>query len=384
VHPASRLRDLFLLDPSVIFLNHGSFGAVPRPVFEEQERLRRELEAEPVLFLARGLDERLDAVRSAVAGLVGADDVAGLVLVPNTTTGLGAVAASIELGPGDEIVLTSHEYGATVLLWQEVARLTGAVIRVAALPEPAGSADGIVAAVAREITERTRVLCFSHITSLSAITLPVARLCDEARRLGIVSIVDGAHAPGQIPLALDSIGADVYVGNLHKWVCSPRGTAFVHARPELRATVRAPVVSWGWSWDGPAAFADRYRWQGTFDPTAYLSFPAALAFRQEHDWPAVIAGCRERLERTVSQLEARLGGVPAAGADLRAPQLAAVHLDLGGLEPASVQRLLWKRHRIEVPVERIGSFTVVRVSVQGYTSDEDCLALVDALAGLLA
>jgi isopenicillin-N epimerase len=380
----SRLRELFLLDPSVVFLNHGSFGAVPRPVFEEQERLRRELEAEPVLFLARGLDERLDAVRAAVAGLVGVDDVAGLVLVPNTTTGLGAVAASIELGPGDEIVLTSHEYGATVLLWQEVARLTGAVIRVAALPEPAGSADEVVAAIGREITERTRVLFCSHITSLSALTLPVQRLCTEARRLGILSVVDGAHAPGQIPLELDAIGADVYVGNLHKWVGSPRGTAFVSARPEIRASVRAPVVSWGWSWNGPDAFADRYRWQGTFDPTAYLSIPAALAFRQEHDWPAVIAGCRQRLERTVSQLEARLGGVPAAAADLRAPQLAAVHLDLGGREPVSVQRSLWEQHRIEVPVERIGALTVVRASVQGYTSDEDCLALVEALAGLLA
>lgn len=379
-----QLRELFLLDPSVIFLNHGSFGAVPRPVFEEQERLRRELEAEPVLFLARGLDERLDAVRAAVARLVGVHDVQGLVLVPNTTTGLGAVAASIELGPGDEIVLTSHEYGATVLLWQEVARLTGAVLRFASLPEPAGSEDEIVAAIAGVVTERTRVLFCSHITSLSAITLPVARLCAEARRLGIVSIVDGAHAPGQLPLALDSIGADVYVGNLHKWVCCSRGTAFVHARPEIRASVRAPVVSWGWSWDGPDAFVSRHRWQGTFDPTAYLSIPAALAFRDEHDWPDVIAGCRERLERTVSELERGLGGVPAASAALRAPQLAAVHLDLGGREPADVQRLLWERHRIEVPVERIGGLTVVRFSVQGYTSDADCRALVDALAALRA
>jgi isopenicillin-N epimerase len=378
------LRELFLLDPAVIFLNHGSFGAVPRPVFEEQERLRRELEAEPVLFLARGLDERLDAVRAAVAGLVGVSDVEGLVLVPNTTTGLGAVAASIELGPGDEIVLTSHEYGATVLLWREVARLTGAVIRVADLPEPAGSEEEIVGAIAAQLSERTRVLFCSHITSLSAITLPVQRLCAEARRLGILSIVDGAHAPGQIPLELDSIAADVYVGNMHKWVGSPRGTAFVAARPEVRASVRAPVVSWGWSWDGPAAFADRYRWQGTFDPTAYLSIPAALAFRQEHDWHAVIAGCWERLERTVSQLEARLGGIPAAAAALRAPQLASVHLDLGGREPASVQAELWERHRIEVPVERIGRLTIVRPSVQGYTSHEDCAALVDALATILA
>jgi len=222
----------------------------------------------------------------------------------------------------------------------------------------------------------------SHITSVSAIALPVARRCAEARRLGILSIVDGAHAPGQVSLDLDAIGADVYVGNLHKWVCSPRGTAFVHARPELRASIRAPVVSWGWSWDGPEAFVERYRWQGTFDATAYLSIPAALSFRAKHDWPAVIAGCRGRLERTVAELESTLGGVPAAAVELRAPQLAAVHLDLGDREPGDVQRLLWERHRIEVPVERIGTLTVVRVSVQGYTSGDDCRALVDALAAL--
>jgi len=250
------------------------------------------------------------------------------------------------------------------------------------MPEPASSGEEIVAAVASVVTPRTRVLFVSHITSLSAIVLPVARLCADARRLGILSIVDGAHAPGQIPLDVDATGADVYVGNLHKWVCSPRGTAFVHARAEIRARIRAPVVSWGWSWDGPAAFQSRYRWQGTFDPTALLAVPAAIAFRREHAWETVIESCRERLERLVSELESRLRGVPAAAPELRAPQLAAVHLDLGGREPAEVQRLLWERHQIEVPVERIGGLTVVRVSVQGYVSDDDCCALVDALTSL--
>jgi isopenicillin-N epimerase len=379
---AAAFRELFLLDPDVVFLNHGSFGAVPRPVFEEQERLRRELEAEPVLFLARRLDERLAAVRDAVGGLVQADPD-DLGLVPNTTTALNAVALSLDLGPGDEIVTTSHEYGAMAILWDEVSRLTGAVVRPASLPEPLASADGVVDAVESVLTERTRVLFCSHVTSLSAAVLPIARLCAVARARGIVSIVDGAHAPGQLELDVGAIGADIYAGNLHKWACSPRGSAFVHVRPELQDRIRGPVVSWNWTWDGPQAFRGRYGWPGTVDPTSYLAVPAALAFQLEHAWPDVVADCRGRLERVVAALVDRLGGVPAAAPELRAPQFASIHLDLGGREPAEVQRALWDGYRIEVPVERIGSLTVVRPSVQAYVTDEDCAALVEALAEIL-
>ena len=379
---ATQFRSLFLLDPDVVFLNHGSFGAVPRPVFEEQERLRRELEAEPVLFLARRLEERLAAVREEVGALVHAnpDDLG---LIPNTTTALNAVALSLDLGPGDEVVTTTHEYGAMAILWDEVSRLTGATVRPAALPEPIGSADEIAEAVEGMLTERTRVLFCSHITSLGATVLPVERLCAEARGRGIVSVVDGAHAPGQLEIDLGAIGADVYAGNLHKWALSPRGSAFVHVRPELQERIRGPVVSWNWTWEGPDAFRGRFGWPGTVDPTSYLAVPTALGFQREHAWPDVVAACRVRLERTIAALVTELDGMPAAAPDLRAPQFASVHLDLGGREPAAVQRALWDGYRIEVPVERIGSLTVVRPSVQAYTTDDDCRALVDALGEVL-
>lgn len=375
-------RELFLLDPEVVFLNHGSFGAVPRPVFEEQERLRKELEAEPVLFLARRLEERLASARQVVGSLVRADPD-DLALVPNTTTALNAVALSLDLEPGDEIVTTTHEYGAMRILWDEVSRLTGATVRPAVLPEPAASADDVVAAVGAALGERTRVLFCSHITSLSAAVLPVARLCAEARSRGIVSVVDGAHAPGQLDLDLDAVGADVYAGNLHKWAFSPRGSAFVHVRPELQERIRGPVVSWNWTWDGPDAFRGRFGWPGTVDPTSYLAAPAGLAFQREHDWPSVVAACRERLEHTITALADTLDGIPAAAPELRAPQFASIHLDLGGREPDDVQRALWDGYRIEVPVERIGSLTVVRPSVQAYVTDDDCRALVDALVEIL-
>ena len=268
---AEQFRELFMLDPEVTYLNHGSFGAVPRPVFEAQNELRRELELEPVLFLARKLPTRLARVRQSVARFVGAASGDDIGLVPNVTTGLNAVARSIELRRGDEILLTDHEYGAKRILWDEVASLVGAKIVVAPLPRPALSEDGLFDAVAARFTSRTRVLFVSHITSLSALVLPVARLSALAREHGALSIVDGAHGPGQVDLDLPSIGCDIYAGNLHKWVCAPRGSAFVWAEPDAQSWIRGPVVSWNWSWSGPDAFQGRFGWGGTTDPTALLS-----------------------------------------------------------------------------------------------------------------
>ena len=203
---AEAFRDLFMLDPEVAFLNHGSFGAVPRPVFEFQTELRRELEREPVLFLARRLEGRLAKVRESIARYVNAESGDALGLVPNVTTGLNAVARSVELGRGDEILLTDHEYGAKRIMWEEVAARAGARIVVARLPRPALTGNDLFDAVAARLTPRTRILFVSHITSLSTLQLPVAQLCALARERGVTSVVDGAHAPGQIDLDVPAIG----------------------------------------------------------------------------------------------------------------------------------------------------------------------------------
>src|SRR4051794_36630555 len=317
---AEQFRELFMLDPEVTYLNHGSFGAVPRTVFEAQNQLRRELELEPVRFLARNLPARLTRVRQSIARFVGAsgDDIG---LVPNVTTGLNAVARSIELRPGDEILVTDHEYGAKRILWDEIASLAGARIVVTPLPRPALNEDALFDAVAAGFTSRTRVLFLSHITSPSALVLPVARLSAVAREHGALSIVDGAHGPGQVDLDLPSIGCDIYAGNLHKWVCAPRGSAFVWATPGAQSWIRGPVVSWDWSWSGPGAFQGRFGWGGTTDPTALLSVPAALGFQREHAWGQVRRRCRRLALATMEALETEVGAVPLAVAGLRAPQM---------------------------------------------------------------
>jgi isopenicillin-N epimerase len=374
---AEQFRELFLLDPEVTYLNHGSFGALPRPVFEAQNELRFELELEPVLFLVRKLPARLARVRQSVARFVRAASGDDIGLVPNVTTGLNAVARSIGLSRGDEILVTDHEYGAKRILWDEIASLAGAKIVVAPLPRPAQSEDDLFDAVAARFTPRTRVLFVSHITSLSALVLPVARLSALAREHGVLSIVDGAHGPGQVDLDLPSIGCDIYAGNLHKWVCAPRGSAFVWATPEAQSWLRGPVVSWDWSWSGPGAFQGRFGWAGTTDPTALLSVPAAFRFQREHAWRQVRGRCRLLALATVEALETEVGAVPLAAAGLRAPQMSSFSIPCPN--PDDVRRYLWQRHRIEIPGEKFYDLSLLRLSVQAYTREVDCERLVEAL-----
>jgi isopenicillin-N epimerase len=273
------------------------------------------------------------------------------------TTGLNAVARSIELRRGDEILLTDHEYGAKRILWDEVAARAGAKVVVATLPRPALGEDELFDAVAARFTARTRVLFVSHITSLSALVLPVARLSALARERSVVSIVDGAHAPGQVDLDLPAIGCDIYAGNLHKWVCAPRGSAFVWATAESQTWLRGPVVSWDWSWSGPEAFQGRFGWSGTTDPTALLSVPAAFRFQREHAWRQVRRRCNVSRSRPWPRSRPRPCD-PARRRRVRAPQMASFSIPCA--DPAGVQRHLWRRHRIEIPGEMLYDLSLLR------------------------
>jgi isopenicillin-N epimerase len=262
-------------------------------------------------------------------------------------------------------------------MWEEVAARAGAKVVVAQLPRPALTEDEIFDAIAARVTRRTRVLFVSHITSLSALVLPVARLCALARESGAVSVVDGAHAPGQIDLDVPAVGADVYAGNLHKWVCAPRGSAFVWATPGAQSWIRGPVISWEWSWSGPHAFQGRFGWGGTTDPTALLSVPEAFRFQRRHSWPQVRRRCHRLALATIEALEAEAGAIPLAAPLLRSPQMMAFSIPRA--DPVRVQRYLWQRHRIEIPGETFHDLALFRISVQAYTRDEDCERLVEAL-----
>ena len=377
------MRDLFLLRPGVVYLNHGSFGACPRPVFDRYQAWQRELEAEPVEFLGRRFAELMRAARESLAAFVGADPD-DLVFVPNATTGLNSVVRSLRLEPGDEVLATDHEYGALDRTWTFICEKRGARYVRRLLPLPIASAEEILDAVWSGVSDRTTVLFLSHVTSTTAVVLPVAELVRRARERGIVTVIDGAHAPGQIPLDLAALGADFYAGNCHKWMNAPKGSAFLYARRAMQPLLEPLVVSWGWRSDrpGPSRFVDEYEWQGTRDIAAYLTVPAAIEFMHEHDWPAVQRACHDLARAGRDRINAvtRLAPLTPAG-DGWFGQMATVALP--PCDHEALQRRLFDEFTIEIPTFSWNGGSYLRVSIQAYNDVSDVDALVHALSRLL-
>ena len=379
---ADGLRDLFLLGDDVVYLNHGSFGACPRPVFDAYQRWQLELERKPMDLLVRRFASEMAGARRTLAEYVGAapDD---LVYVSNATTGLNTVARSLTLEPGDEILATDHEYGALDRTWRFVCERRGARYVRAPVETPVAQPDDVVDAVWSGVTERTRVLFMSHITAPTGIVFPVAELARRARERGILSVIDGAHAPGQIPLDLESLGADVYAGNCHKWMMAPKGAGFLHVRRGVQDLIEPLVISWGWRSErpGPSRFIDRHEWQGTRDISAYLTVPAAIGFMRKHDWPEVRARCHGRLSEVRERIVEEVGLEPIVGSEELFAQMTAFRLP--PTESEAFQSRLLAEHAIEAPVIRFGDGAVLRLSVQGYNTTDDLDRFVGALRAML-
>lgn len=377
------MRDLFLLQPDVVFLNHGSFGACPRPVFEEYQRWQLELERQPVEFLGRRFNDLMRTARQALGAYVGAD-ADDLVYVTNATVGLNIIVRSLLLEPGDEILSTDHEYGALDRTWKFICAKRGARYIRQPVPLPIESAEQVINAIWSGVTPRTRVLFISQITSPTAIIFPVAELVRRAREAGIISVIDGAHAPGQIPLNLEELGADFWSGNLHKWLNAPKGAAFLYARREMQSLLEPLVVSWGWQSDipGPSRFIDEQEWQGTRDIAACLSVPAAIRFMEEHDWPHIQQQCRQLL-RDARQRISALTGLPPATPDSPEWFMQMASFPLPSCDAEQLKRRLYDEFAVEVPIVAWNRWQFVRVSIQAYNTPADVNALVIALAALL-
>jgi isopenicillin-N epimerase len=287
----------FAHDPALTFLNHGSFGACPLSVMAEQERLRRHYERDPVVFVVREQEAAFDAARAAVAALVGAR-AEDLVFVPNATTGVNTVLAATPLESGDEILITNHGYNACNNAAEFFASRAGARVVVASVPFPVEHERAIVDAILARVTPRTRIALLDHVTSPTALVLPIHELTRELAQRSVRVLIDGAHGPGMVPLDLEALGADYYVGNLHKWCCAPKGAAILHARRERQALLRPLVISHG----ANSTRADRSRfllefdWTGTLDPTVVLSVPFALSHLASLH-PGGLSGLLERNRR---------------------------------------------------------------------------------------
>ena len=375
------LRREYLLDPDIVFLNHGSFGACPRVVFDAYQAWQRELERQPVAFVGRRQEPLLDAARAYLATYLnaGPDDLS---FVVNATSGLNVIARSLPLAAGDEILTTDLEYGALNLTWDHLCAKAGARYIRQPIPLPVTTADDFVDALWEGVTERTTAIFLSHITSATALILPVAEVCRRAREAGILTIVDGAHAPGQVPLDLAAIGADVYAGNCHKWLSAPKGAAFLYVRPEQQEWVESLTISWGWS---PGhSFVSRNQRQGTRDPSAFIATSTAIDFQTTHHWPSVRAACHRRLSGLRTRLIERFNIEPIHP-DIPEWYSQMVTIPLPPVDDGrQLARRLLDVHGIEVPCSVHEDRQFVRVSVQGYTTDEDLAALERALVVELA
>jgi isopenicillin-N epimerase len=393
--PAGEWAPLWSLEPGLIFLNHGSFGACPIDVLRYQAALRAEMEAEPVRFLSRELDDRLDAARAALATFVGADP-GDLAFVTNATGGVNAVLRSLRFSAGDELLTTDHTYNACRNALEFVAGRSGARLVVATVPFPVASADDIVAGVLSRVTPRTRLALLDHVTSPTALVLPIERLIAELARRGVEVLVDGAHAPGMVPLDLRTLGATYYSGNCHKWLCAPKGSAFLWVRRDRRPDVRPLTISHG----ANATRSDRSRfhlefdWTGTGDPTAWMTVPRAIDYLGSlvpGGWPAVMARNRE-LALEARRLLCGVVGVGPPCPEEMIGSIASIPLpdspttDVGWRRPDPIQRRLFDGWGLEVPVMTwpTAPRRLVRISAQLYNSRDDYVRLGEALTKELA
>jgi len=362
-------RDDWLLDPDVAFLNHGSFGATPRPVLAEQDRWRILMERHPTHFMSEELPPALRAAAARLAAFVGAraDD---LVFVENATAGCNAVLRSLRFAPGDEILVTDHGYPAVRKAAEYVVARAGACVVEAAVPFPLEDAAQVVSAVAARLGPRTRLAIFDHVTSPTAIIFPVRELTALCRAAGVPVLVDGAHAPGMLSLDVPAIGADWYTGNCHKWLMAPKGSAFLWVAPDRQADTHPLVISHGFG-DG---FTAEFDWVGTRDPSAWLAVPAAIDFHER------LGGARLRernaaLAREQGTLLARAWNTERGAPDALTGSMAAVRLPLREAATAEralkLRRKLFAEHRIEVPVSPFAGALWARISAHAYNRPED-------------
>jgi isopenicillin-N epimerase len=389
--PAETLRQEFLIDPDVVFLNHGSFGATPEPVFNDYSRWQRELERQPVEFLGRRAAGLLDDARAEMATYLGCrtDD---LVFVPNATTGVNVVARSLPLGPGDEVVGTDLEYGACERTWEWFCQQRGARYVKAHVPLPVTAPEEVVDAVFAAVTPRARAIFLSHITSTTALRLPIEMVASRAREAGILTIVDGAHAVGQIPVDLTASGVDLYSSNFHKWLCAPKGSGFLYARAEHQPWLESTIVSWGWVPESDhfrpeSQFVSRNQLQGTRDIAAYLAAPAAIAYQEARDWESVRERChalaieaRDRIAALSGQPQIAPIASPEGYRWFRQMAVAPLPAEIDG---QTLKRRLYDEYRIEIPVTWWNERPYIRFSFQGYNTHDDLETLVTALEQLL-
>ncbi len=377
----NQFRNFFLLRNDITYLNFGSFGACLKPVFEKYQQLQLELEEEPAQFMTVIGFQYLQKAREALGMYINcnADD---LVYVTNPSYAVNIIANSFSLSAGDEILTTDLEYGACDKAWSYYCQKVGAIFRRQPISLPLVSKENFVDEFFKGLNPKTKMVFISHITSSTALRLPVEEICKKAKELGLITFVDGAHAPGHIPIDLQSLQADIYTGACHKWMMTPKGSSFLYVKKELQHLFDPLIISWGYDAQPPfmshSSFLDYHQIQGTRDFTAFLTIPSAIEFMQQNDWIQVAAKCRHLNEMNIKHLSDLLHTQPLAPVnDDFYVQMCSTPIKAA--DPMKLQRLLFENYHIEIPIMKHGNQALIRYSIQAFNSQEDLNKLEGAL-----
>ena len=381
--PTIDLKDKFLLNPDITFLNFGSFGACPKPIFEDYQKWQRELEYSPVQFLTVNGVKYLKESREALANYIKceADD---LVYVSNPSYAVNIIAKSFKLEAGDEILTTDLEYGACDKTWEYYTKKAGAKYVRQHIELPLISKEKFIEDFFKGLTSKTKAIFISQITSSTALILPVKEICAIAKQKGLFTIVDGAHAPGHVDVNLQELQADIYTGACHKWMLAPKGCSFLYVKKEFQNLFDPLVISWGYDALFPSSsqFIDYHQLQGTRDFSAFLTVPKAIEFMKENDWEMVSRNCRELVQKNAQRFCDLLAAKPLCPiSDEFLGQMFSI--PIRPLSPERLQRYLFQTYSIEIPVMRHGDNTYLRYSINAFNSQADLDHLYMALKEII-
>ena len=375
------MKELYHLDPSITFLNHGSFGACPKPVFEVYQNWQRKLEQQPVEFMAIKVYDFLEEARHALGDYVGChgDD---LIFVTNPTTAVNTVIRSLDLGLDDEVLMTDMEYGSLVRTWEHYAQDKGFSIVQQPTSIPLTTHEDYIEHFWKAVTERTKIIYLSEITSSTGLILPVDAICKKAKEAGIMTIVDGAHVPAHIPLNIAEMDPDVYVGACHKWLSAPKGSSFLYVKKSLQETIEPLIISWGSEVDrSPSPFIYESQYQGTWDPSAFLTVPAAIQFQQEHDWNSERERSRELNRETRDRIYEIIDTEPICpNTEEWLGQMASIITNIENR--LDFKWCLMDKYKIEIPVFPWGDKILFRTSFNAYNDENDADRLIEVLGKL--
>ena len=377
------MKPQFLLDPNITFLNHGSFGSCPKPIFEEFQRFQLELESEPVDFIQRRQPKYLKAARESLARFVGckADD---LFFTSNPTFAINIIMRSIKLNEGDEILTTNHEYGAMDRTWNFYCKKSGAKYIRQEISLPIVSKEQIIEEFWKGYTKNTKVIFLNQMSSATALIFPVKEICDKAQQLGLITIVDGAHVPGHIDLNISGLNPDYYTGTLHKWMLAPKGSSFLYVKPEFQNDLEPLVVSWGYESVAPgeSQFLDYHELQGTRDVSAFLCAPKVVEFLEENNWKAISKSCKQIVLDNYQRFCDLVNTKPLCPiTDEFLGQMASVPIHT--TKPAELKNVLYDQYKIQIPVMPLNGNFYIRYSINAYNSQADLDILYKALKEII-